>query len=312
MASDTVSNDVSAIQPELWSDAVQIPLYKTLVAMDVCNVDMNDEIRYADVLNKPYFDSLSATTYTPGTAFTAQDQDWHKDQLTVDQYKTVPIYVDDVEQLQTNINLRTALQEEIAYQLRDAIDTHALNNMYSGAVRTAEEMVAGGTSAHAVSASTANVIDMFSKARLELRKLNVAENGDWISIVHPSIAGLIETKATSVGYNVADATLRNGYAGDFMGFKIYVSNNVPTGTSPSAGNAAISAANSAQIDANYEIAYFGKRGAIDLAIQKSPTIQIDKVSDKHGYNISAYVVYGSTVFTKNQSRFLTVATVGLN
>jgi len=74
---------------------------------------------------------------------------------------------------------------------------------------------------HAISATTANIISIFSLARSK------------IAIVSPQFAQLIESKATSVGYNVADATLRNGYAGDFMGFHIYVSNNVPTGTSPS-------------------------------------------------------------------------------
>jgi len=310
--SKTVSNDVSAVEPELWSDVVQIPLYKSLVSLEVCNTETSNEIKFADILNKPYFASLSAVSYTPGRSFTAQDQDWAKDQLDVDQYKTVPIYVDDIEQLQTNINLRTALQEEIGYQLKDAIDTHALNNIVSGDVRDAAEMVAAGVANKAVTATTANIIDMFSKARMNLRKNNVRE-GDWIAIMHPSIANLVEHKATSVGYNVADATLRNGYAGDFMGFKTYVSNNVPTGSSLT-GNANFTGADgcSAQIDANFELTYFGKRGAIDLAIQKSPTIHIDKVSDKHGYNISAYAVYGSTVFTKNQDRFLTVATVGLN
>jgi len=218
-----------------------------------------------------------------------------------------------VEELQSNINLRTSMQEEIAYQLRDDIDSSVLNNMVSGDVRDGAEMVAGGTADHAVSATTANIIDIFSKARKNLRKNNVAEAGDWIAIVHPDVANLIEYKATSVGYNVADATLRNGYAGDFMGFKIYVSNNVPTGTDLSA-NAAFAGADgaTAQIAANYEIAYFGKKGAIDVALQKAPTVQITKVPDMHGYYISAYTVYGSTVFTKNKSRFLSVGIVGLN
>lgn len=311
--SRTVSNDVSAVTPEIWSDILQIPLYKTLVVMETCNMDIKDELTFGDTLKKQYFDSLSAQTYIPGVSFTAQAQDYHTDTLIVDNYKTVAIYVDDIEELQSNVNLRTSMQEEIAFQLRDVIDTNALQNMVSGDVRDGAEMVQGGVADHGVSATTANIIDIYSKARMNLRKNNVAEMGDWISIVSPNMANLVEFKATSVGFNVADATLRNGYAGDFMGFRIYVSNNVPTGTDLS-GETAFGGADgaTAQIPGNYEIAYFGKKGAIDVALQKAPSVQITKVPDMHGYYISAYTVYGSTTFTKNASRFLSVGIIGLN
>jgi len=305
--SRTVANDVSAVTPEIWADVLQIPLYKTLVSKAVCNLDLVATLRYGDTINKQYFDSLTAQTYVPGTAFTAAAQDYHTDSLVASAYKTVAIYVDDINELQTNVNLRTSMQYEIAYQLRDAIDTHALLRMKEGAERNASAMLAGGTTRHATSATTANIIEIFSRGRKELRTLNVAEAGDWIAIVSPTIANLIEHKATSVGYNVADATLRNGYAGDFMGYHIYVSNNIPTGTSASGDFTAPNF--SAQIDGNYETAYIGKTGAIDLVLQKAPSIQITKVPDMHGYYVAAYTVYGDAVFTKNASRFLTVPTV---
>lgn len=303
-----VTQDVSAITPEIWSEAIQIPLYKTLVAMEVANTELSETVKHADTIHKQYFDSLTAQTYVPGTAFTADAQDWVTDSLVVSAYKTVAVYVDDIQNLQSNIDQRTALQQEIAYQLKDDMDSHVLLRMKEGEKKSASQMIPGGVAGHAITATTANIIPMFAKARLELRKNNVREAGDWIAIVHPSVAYLIETKATSVGYNVADATLRNGYAGDFMGFKIYLSNNVPTGTSSSGDLSNLTA----QIDANYEVAYFGKSKAIDAVIQKSPSIQITKVPDMHGWYISAYSVYGDAVFTKNASRFLTVATVGLN
>lgn len=306
--SRTVSNDVSAITPEIWSESIQEPLYKTLVSMEVCNTELKNELRYGDTINKQYFESLSAQAYVPGVAFTADAQEWDTDQLIVSAFKSVAIYVDDIEQLQANINIRTSLRDEIAYQLRDAIDTHALLRVKQGQIYGADDLIAGGIKDHAVTATTANVIDMFSKSRKLLRTLNVAEAGDWIAIVGPTIANLIETKSTSVGFNTADATLRNGYAGDFMGFKIYVSNNLPTGTAASAIGGSDDNV-SAQVDGDFETSYIGRSKSIDLVIQKMPTIQINKVSDKHGYNIAAFTVYGDQVFTKNASRFLCVITV---
>ena len=305
--SRTVSNDVSAIVPEIWSEVIQVPLYKTLVAMDVANLELSDTVKYGDTIHKQYFASLSAQTYVPGTAFTAQAQDWTTDDLNVSAYKTVAVYVDDVEEIQANVSSRTQLQTEIAYQLRDAMDTHILARIKDGTDCEADDLVPGGVDGHAISATTANIISIFSKARQKLRTANVSETGDWIAILSPAQAQLIESKATAVGYNVADATLRNGYAGDFMGFRIYISNNVPTGTSPSGDFSILSA----QIDANYEVAYIGKSRCIDAVIQKAPTIQITKVPDMHGWYVSAYTVYGDAVFTRNASRFLGVPTVGL-
>lgn len=169
-------------------------------------------------------------------------------------------------------------------------------------------MIPGGVDGHALTATTANIISIFSKARAKLRAANVEERGDWIGIVTPEFLQLIESKATSVGYNVADSTLRNGFVGEFMGFNLYTSNNLPTGTSPSADVSILSA----QIDANYQLQYIGRSKMIDLVLQKSPAIQITKVPDKHGYYISAYSVYGDKVFTKNATRFLDVPVVGLN
>ena len=303
--SRTVSNDVSAITPEIWSQAVQIPLYKTLVAAETCNLEAVRELNYGDTLHKPYFGSLSAQTYVPGVAFTANAQEWDMDNLIVSAYQTVAIYVDDVHQLQSNINARTALQEEIAYQLRDAIDTHAFLRIKDGTT-TGAGALGAGTTRKAVTATTANIISLFAGARKILRTLNVPEAGDWIAIVSPKLANLIEVKSTSVGYNTADAMLRNGYAGDFMGFKIYISNNLPALTTVSA---VYTPALSAQIDSTFECDYFGKAKAIDLVIQAAPSIQITKVPDMHGYNIAAYAVYGDKVFTKNAYRFLNVVVV---
>lgn len=70
-----VSNDVSAIQPELWSQMIQVPLYKRLVSFEVCSRRLESELKYGDTLHIPKFGDLSAQTYTPGTPFSATNQD---------------------------------------------------------------------------------------------------------------------------------------------------------------------------------------------------------------------------------------------
>jgi len=47
-----------------------------------------------------------------------------------------------------------------------------------------------------------------------------------------------------------------------------------------------------------------KRGAIDMVIQAMPTTQINKVSDKTGYNFLTYDLYGIKTFSEGADRMV--------
>jgi len=301
-----ISNDVSAITPELWSTMVQVPLYKSLVALEVANMKLSDELKYADTIHVPYFSDLSVATYTPGTTITANSQDWKMDTLVVSSYKHCTFYVDDVNSLQTNVEQARELATEAAYQLKNTIDSDVFKNItgsdgfnsYGG-----DAALQGGTAHRPVSAGSGTIINIFSNARKVLRERNVEETGDWCAIITPKIAADIETKAATVGFNVADSTLRNGYAGDFMGFQVYISNNLPAGKAsaiaPTLSGGAVSATTCKSI-------YFGKKGTIDVVMQKAPALEIRKKDDMIGSNFITWTVYGSSVFTKNKERGINV------
>jgi len=295
--STSVSNDVTAVTPEIWSRILQMPLFKSLVSFDVCNLDMVKELTYGDIINKQYFDSLSAKEYTPGTAVSAEALTFNTDQITVNKKYHTTYYVDDMEQVQANIPLIQSMIGDAAYQLRDKIDTTVFYRV-SGGIPMDSMDLGGETASALITATTGNIIRIFSDAREELRKANVEEN-DWIAIINPTIAQLIEQKATAVGYNVADATLRNGYIGDFMGFGIYVTNNLVTSTLPSAVAVRGISTSGSMIDM-----YFGKRGCIELVIQADLKTYFRDVSDKAGKNIITTVLFGTGNTTKNDLRFL--------
>ena len=304
-----ISNDVSAIQPELWSSMVQVPLYKSLVAMEVASTRLSETVKYADTVHVPRFGDLSAQTYTPGTTITATAQDWAYDTLVVSAYKHVTFYVDDPRSLTVNVDQARELATEAAYRLRDAIDQHVFANITGadGFTPSDDGALLGGTDDRAVSAGTANIIQLFAGARKVLRERNVEETGDWAAVVTPKIAADIEIKAANVGFNVADATLRNGYAGDFMGFQVYISNNLPTGQVSALAPGALGA--TAQVGAGTSI-YFGKKGTIDVVMLAEPALEIRKKDDMIGANFITWTVYGSSVFTKNRSRGINVPVHG--
>jgi hypothetical protein len=298
-----IANDVSAIQPELWSAMVQVPLYKSLVALEVANMRLSDTLKYADTIHVPKFGDLSVATYTPGTTISATAQDWSFDTLVVSSYKVCTFYVDDARSLTVNVDQARELATEAAYQLKNQIDTDVFANITGadGFYAADAEDVLGGTNAYPVSAGTANIIQIFAGARKILRTRNVEETGDWCAVVTPKIAADIEIKAANVGFNVSDATLRNGYAGNFMGFQVYISNNLPTGKMTAI--APLTGVTAAALSATTGLSvYFGKKGTIDVAMLRAPALEIRKKDDMIGSNFITWTVYGSSVFTKNRSR----------
>ncbi len=304
-----ISNGVSGITPTLWSTMVQVPLYKSLVALEVASMKLSDTVKYADRVNVPRFGSLTVQTYTPGTTVSATNQQWNYDTLIVSSFKHVTFYVDDAKNLQLNVDSARELATEAAYQLKNQIDTDVFKNItgadgFTSFNSDTAGLGLGGSAHRPVSAGSATIINMFAGARKLLRQANVEEVGDWCAVITPQIAAYIETKAATVGFNVADSTLRNGYAGDFMGFQVYISNNLPSGKcsaiSPSISGAAVSATTCKSV-------YFGRKGTIDVVMQRMPTLEIRKKDDMIGSNFITWTVYGSSVFTKNRSRGLNVA-----
>jgi len=284
-----MANAVSAaLVPEIWTKAIQVNLTKSLVALETCDTHLEADLKYGDLLHYPYIAALSAQEYIPGTVITAQEFIAAEDSITVATFKVVPFYVDDIYQLQTKADYAANVARDAAYQLRDDIDTTALDQVSAGIYFGDTSGSAGtfvtGTAANATSiaSTSANIDDVFVAARSALRQENVSE-GDWIAIMRPEIAADIELLAIDKGFNIADSTLRNGYAGDFLGFHCYVSNNMTSGHM-----------------------YLGARGGISLVVQKEPSMVIKDVSDQLGKNFLPSIIFGTTVFTRNSKRFLDV------
>lgn len=289
MSSETTTSELTAIVPAIWSARIQVNLTKSLVALDVCNTELVKQLQVGDVFHKGYIAALTSVAYTPGTPLTAQSFSAVDDTLTVDTKRAVIFYVDDMQTLQVKPDYVTELIEDASYQLRDDIDTSALAWVTAGQafMGNSAGTIFGLTAAEissTITATSGNIDDVFVQCRSALRQNNVKEAGDWIAIMHPEIAAFIELNAISGGFNVADSTLRNGYAGDYLGFHIYISNNLPS-----------------------KRMYVGKKGCIDLVIQQAPKVEIKSVQDKIGSNFIIWTLYGEEVFERNTDRFLNVS-----
>ena len=300
-----VNVGASAVSPTVYSTLVQIPLYKRLVALEIANTRFSDTV--GNAVKIPRYSDLSAQTYIPGTPVSATNLTWAFDTLNLSTYKHVTFYVDDPRAQTVSLDQASSLAPNAAFQLGNAIDRFTLGKITGSAgftfVNVDASTLNGGTAHREASASSANIINIFANARKILRNANVEEAGDWCAVITPTIASYIDIKTASVGFNVADATLRNGYAGDFMGFQVYISNNLPSGKvsalNPSLSVAAVSATTGRSL-------YFGRKKQIDLGLLRAPAMEIRKCEDKIGSNFITWTVYGATVVTKAALRGINV------
>jgi hypothetical protein len=293
LAKDNIARThISAMIPSFWSDMMQVPLRKSLVASAVANTQFESKLSRGDTVNYPYLSETAAQDYTPGSEFTASEASATLENLVVDKMKVVPNYVEDIELLQSQYNYQVDLADNAAYQLKDSIDTEvfkhisaAVSGLYADGTANVvtEGAITAVTDGAAITATTANVASIFTAARKRLRKQNVEEAGDWCAVITPDVAEKIELYGTEKGFSVADATIRNGYAGTFLGFQVYISNNLP---------------------ANY--GYFGRKGMIHLVAQVPPKMEIKDVPKQLGKNLVASTVFGTKAFLRHRHRFLTV------
>lgn len=305
-----ISNDVSAIIPEIWASTVQVNLSKQLVALDLCNV-RSELAKGGDTIHIPRFTDPSVSTYTPGTTMSATAQDWAFDTLVVSAYKYAMNYIDDIHNIQSNVDAASELAKRQAYVLANQIDRDVLSTITgTEGFMPADnlDLGIGATNGAPVSAASGNIISVFAGAAAFLRAHNVEEVGDWCAVITPKVLAAVTVKAANVGFNVADSTLRNGYVGDFMDFRLYVSNNLPSGNlsaiAPAAGNGVIGGLSGGNASGTTpgRATYFGRKGTIDFAWQKMPSVEIKRKDDMLGSNYVTTVVYGKRVCKNNRER----------
>jgi len=283
----TYTNALSNFTPELWADYIQENLYKTLVGMQVADLKLKKYLNYGDTVHVPILGQLTVNAYTKGTDVTVQALATTDEFLVVDKQYESSFYLDKIDKKQNKYSTQMDAMKEQMYAIKNQIDGDILaQTILAYDTIDAGDISGGGSGGAAITLTTSNVIEVFSSARAKLATNNVEDNGDFIAVVTPEVASVIEQKATSVGFNLAEAAFKNGYAGDFMGFKIYVSNNLDKTTN------------------SRKHIYIGKSKMISCAMQISPTVKIDSDQNKFGDIVKVLAVYGIKTFYMNRQRFL--------
>jgi len=225
-----MANDLTNFTPEMWSRRIQALLRKELVSRAIANTEEQAMMTFGDVVHRPYISDAYPTDYTKGTAVTAQDIATTDESLDIDQSKVIPYYIDDVDKIQNKYNTPLELSSRAAHLLAREIDATVLAQVTNAALDIDDGDI-GGTSGNPISLSSSNAINTFGSAYAELGSNNVEMDRDWFCVIDPKMANVIMQSQIANGFNVADLSLRNGFLGDWLGFKVFMSNNLRSSVS---------------------------------------------------------------------------------
>lgn len=283
------TNDVAALNPQMWAEIMQENIYKELVAKEVGDLKFKSKLSSGSRVHFPMFGALSATAYVKGTDVTVQALDSTDEYLDVDQQWESSFYLDLVDKKQ---NIYSAMEAGIR-EVTDALEQKVETLFFAQVLNASDSFDAGdsgmgGVSGNAIALTTSNVATVFARAKGKLRGIlgGAKMLGNVVAVVDSDVAAIIEEKATTSGFNIADAAFRNGYAGDYMGVRVYISENLDTTTN------------------SRKHCYFGITKQISLAMQIEPTLQIDNDPVKFGKIVKCLEVFGIKTFTKRGLRFL--------
>ena len=220
-----MANSMDAFKPEYWSARLQRLLSKQLVARRITSFEEQGRLTNGDVVNRPYMGDFHTNDYTKGTDAVVQDLAGGNEYLTVATTKEITFYYDNIDQIQDAYPIVNKHQNRAAYALANEIDGDILDEIVN-ATTYLDDGGIGGTAGTSITPSVSNVAKIFSRAKAKMRNNYVEAGTPWSAVVDPDMASTIEQSGLANGFNVADAVFKNGYAGDFMGWNILVSDNL--------------------------------------------------------------------------------------
>ena len=204
-------------KPTMWADSILENLDNAHVFGALANKEYEGTISGAGSSVKiSEVGNVSVTAYA-GTVNYEELDDASKE-LLIDKKAYAAVSIDDVDNVQSKPKLLSKLSERMAYGMANYIDAD-IASLYSSAGITVT-----GTTDTPTNVTSATTISLFSGAGRELDEANAPQEGR-VAVIPPWLKEkMILAKIIRDTDN--SATVTNGFVGRFLGFDVYVSNNV--------------------------------------------------------------------------------------
>jgi hypothetical protein len=228
--------------PEIWSGKLIENFYDATVLAAISNTDYEGEIRnMGDTVNIRTQPNITIRDYVKGQNLVVENPDKPKLQLVIDKGEYFSVVEDDVDKVQTDVNLMDMWSKDASEQMKIKIDQRVLTDMLpdigvknrgatAGAKSGAFNLGTAGaplTITKDGASSTTSIVDLIVDMGTVLDEANSPES-DRFLIIPARAAGLIKKSELKDASLTGDSTtpLRNGRLGMIDRFTIYVSHNL--------------------------------------------------------------------------------------
>jgi hypothetical protein len=223
--------------PEIWSGKLIQNFYDATVLSAIANTDYEGEIRrMGDTVNIRTTPEITIRSYVKGQTLTVENPDKPKIQLTIDKGEYFACIEDDVDKVQSDINLMDTWSKDASERMKIKIDQRVLAAIVADVSADNEGATAGrisnnidlGTTGSAIAITKSNVLEYIVDMGTVLDEANAPESNRWI-IIPAKMAGMIKKSDLKDASLTGDSTsvLRNGRLGMIDRFTVYMSHNLP-------------------------------------------------------------------------------------
>jgi hypothetical protein len=202
----------------------------------IANTDYEGEIRqHGDTVNIRTSPEITIKTYVKGQTLSVENPDKPKLQLLIDKGEYFACIEDDVDKVQSDINMMDTWSKDASEKMKIKIDQRVLTDILPDISALNKGATAGrisgdidlGTTGSALAIDKTNVIDLIVDMGTVLDEANAPE-GDRFLVIPAKMAGYIKRSDLKDASLTGDSMtpLRNGRLGMIDRFTIYVSHNL--------------------------------------------------------------------------------------
>jgi hypothetical protein len=222
--------------PEIWSSKLIANFYDATVCAAISNTDYSGEITaYGDKVNIRTTPELTIRDYQKGMQLQVERPDKPKLTLNIDQGDYFAAVEDDIDRIQSDVNLMDAWTRDASEKMKIKIDAKVLTGILPSISAINSGAAAGrisgninlGATGSPIQLTKTNVIDYIVDSGAVLDEANAPES-DRFLVIPAWVAAMIKKSDVKDASLTGDSQtpLRNGRLGTIDRYTVYVSHNL--------------------------------------------------------------------------------------
>jgi len=222
--------------PEIGSGKLIENFYDATVLAAISNTDYEGEIRnMGDTVNIRTTPEITIKTYVKGQTLSVENPDKPKLQLVIDKGEYFACVEDDVDKVQSDINLMDTWSKDASERMKIKIDQRVLTDILPDISADNKGATAGrisnnidlGTTGSPIAITKTNVLEYLVDIGTVLDEANCPEGNRFV-IIPAKMAGMIKKSDLKDASLTGDSVsiLRNGRLGMIDRFTVYMSHNL--------------------------------------------------------------------------------------